>query len=279
MKTFAEMLALYKSTIDSNRSLKASTRKYYSECITYGMRCWPGLETRDVATISKFDCLAWNMRLKYAPTRMNGIHQQFRAIFGLAVEMELIKENPMCKIKPTRVRVSPPKIPTAEQICKLLECISWNPHAKRGLRMIKFMLYSGRRIGECRKLTREDITEHGMRVVDTKNGETVVFPILPELRELLKELPASGPLFKIKNPRRLLQEACTRLGLPRLTNHHLRHLFATRAIECGVDIPTVARMLGHKDGGALCLKRYNHVGDEHMRAKAETVRFNPVPTR
>jgi hypothetical protein len=30
-------------------------------------------------------------------------------------------------------------------------------------------------------------------------------------------------------------------------------LFATRCIESGVDIPTVSRWLGHKDGGALAM--------------------------
>jgi integrase len=36
----------------------------------------------------------------------------------------------------------------------------------------------------------------------------------------------------------------------------LRHLFATRCIETGVDIPTVSRWLGHKDGGGLAMKVY-----------------------
>jgi hypothetical protein len=31
------------------------------------------------------------------------------------------------------------------------------------------------------------------------------------------------------------------VGLSKLTHHDLRHLFATRCIESGVDIPTVAR--------------------------------------
>jgi len=44
----------------------------------------------------------------------------------------------------------------------------------------------------------------------------------------------------------------------RITHHDLRHLFATRCIEAGVDIPTVSRWLGHQDGGALCMKTYGH---------------------
>jgi len=38
---------------------------------------------------------------------------------------------------------------------------------------------------------------------------------------------------------------------PEVSHHDLRHLFSTRVIESGVDIPTLSRWLGHKDGGAL----------------------------
>jgi integrase len=53
----------------------------------------------------------------------------------------------------------------------------------------------------------------------------------------------------------------------------LRHLFATRCIESGVDIPTVSRWLGHKDGGALAMKTYGHLRDEHSQAMAAKVAF------
>jgi site-specific recombinase XerD len=53
----------------------------------------------------------------------------------------------------------------------------------------------------------------------------------------------------------------------------LRHLFATRCIENGVDIPTVSRWLGHQDGGALCMKTYGHLRDEHSTNEAEKVLF------
>jgi integrase len=34
-------------------------------------------------------------------------------------------------------------------------------------------------------------------------------------------------------------------------------------IESGVDIPTVSRWLGHKDGGALAMRVYGHLRQEH----------------
>jgi len=60
---------------------------------------------------------------------------------------------------------------------------------------------------------------------------------------------------------------------------NLRHLFATRCIESGVDIPTVSRWLGHKDGGALAMKTYGHLRREHSIAQAQRVTFTPVPTK
>jgi integrase len=53
----------------------------------------------------------------------------------------------------------------------------------------------------------------------------------------------------------------------------LRYLFATRCIESGVDIPTVSRWLGHQDGGALCIKTYGHLRDEHSANEAKKVAF------
>jgi site-specific recombinase XerD len=53
----------------------------------------------------------------------------------------------------------------------------------------------------------------------------------------------------------------------------LRHLFATRCIESGVDIPTMARWLGYKDGGALLMKTYIHLLQEHSQRMAAKVSF------
>jgi hypothetical protein len=46
-----------------------------------------------------------------------------------------------------------------------------------------------------------------------------------------------------------------------------------------VDIPTVSRWLGHKDGGALAMKTYGHLRREHSIAQAQRVTFAPVLTK
>jgi hypothetical protein len=41
----------------------------------------------------------------------------------------------------------------------------------------------------------------------------------------------------------------------------------------GVDLPTLARWLGHQDGGALLARVYFHLADQHSRQMAERLRF------
>jgi integrase len=75
-----------------------------------------------------------------------------------------------------------------------------------------------------------------------------------------------------------MRRAAKIIGIQHISHHDLRHLFATRCIESGVDIPTVARWLGHKDGGALAMKTYGHLRNEHSLAMAQKVTFQAQPT-
>jgi integrase len=70
-----------------------------------------------------------------------------------------------------------------------------------------------------------------------------------------------------------LTAACAKVGAVRMTYHDLRHLFATRCIEAGVDIPTLSRWLGHSDGGALAMRVYAHLRKDHSLAMGEKVIF------
>jgi integrase len=86
-------------------------------------------------------------------------------------------------------------------------------------------------------------------------------------------------VFRVNECQKALDRACKKVGTGRITHHDLRHLFATRCIESGVDIPTVSRWLGHKDGGALAMKTYGHLRREHSIAQAQRVSFAPVATK
>jgi integrase len=64
------------------------------------------------------------------------------------------------------------------------------------------------------------------------------------------------------------------LSLPHFHHHDFRHFFATTCIEAGVDIPTISRWLGHKDGGALAMRVYGHLREDHSFAQIKRVTFD-----
>lgn len=88
--------------------------------------------------------------------------------------------------------------------------------------------------------------------------------------------PKTAKVFLVGECQKSMDRAAKRVGMDRITHHDLRHLFATICIESGVDVPTVSRWLGHKDGGALAMKTYGHLRDEHSVSAARKVSFAPV---
>ena len=113
----------------------------------------------------------------------------------------------------------------------------------------------------------------------TKNYESRVVPMTSALRALLLRLhvergaKSSDSISQIESAKKSLGNACRRLGYPHFTHHALRHFFATTCIESGVDIPTVSRWLGHKDGGALAMRVYGHLRTDHSSISAGRVMF------
>ena len=72
------------------------------------------------------------------------------------------------------------------------------------------------------------------------------------MAELPTRLPgnageARGRNLSMGERNEALAKVCTAVGISKLTHHDLRHLLVTHCIESGVDIPTVARWLGHKE--------------------------------
>jgi integrase len=82
----------------------------------------------------------------------------------------------------------------------------------------------------------------------------------PEQLELLP----TGVVAPVGKCLGTLQRACRELGFRPITHHELRRIFATWCVELGIDIPTIADMLGHADGGRLLLRRYRHLRTEHL---------------
>lgn len=166
---------------------------------------------------------------------------------------------------------------------------NYQAHALHAAEMARLMAFSGMRLREAATAQFEDVLEGGqrMRVRGTKSDSSErIIPIIPALANLLDEIrkrriaakkKIRGPILQTSTCLRALARACDRLKLPKITQHGLRHYFATICIESGVDVPTVSKWLGHADGGAIAMRVYGHLRDEHSITAAQKVTFGSAP--
>ena len=284
-----QMVECIKTFLDrsqTNPKLKARTREYHRETIALLRRTWPGFDALDVGQVTAEQCRAWATQIQATPTRrgksisaprFNGTLDTLRALFAIAIEQHFRYDNPALAV--TRMPVQQKKLvlPTAEQFNRLLEYLD-KRKTKAG-QLVRFLAYSGARLDEANHVLWADVSfERGeIRLHKTKGGAARTVPMIPEMREFLlalrSERPKAREVLEIGTIKNVLKQALQALEMPHITHHDLRHLFATRCIESGVDIPTVARWLGHKDGGALAMRVYGHLRDEHSKAMAQKVRF------
>ena len=245
---------------------KQSTRDYHQEIVALILEHWPGAPAVDLATITKATVTEFILKVAhFSASRFNAIVTVLRATIPAAGK---VKRRPVeCK---DRVILSP------DQLAKLFAELDRRPRSHGGL-VIRFLVNTGFRINEARQLKWADV--HLNRIIApgaiTKNGKPRTVPFVAGTSEVLGELRRVGdgvlvlPQAEVQTS---LRRACVVLGLPRLSHHDFRHMFATRCITSGVDIPTVARWLGHRDGGALLSRLYFHLIDEHSRAMADKVK-------
>ncbi len=68
--------------------------------------------------------------------------------------------------------------------------------------------------------------------------------------------------------------------LEKFGHHDCRHFFISMAVMAGIDNLTIARWVGHRDGGVLIGKIYGHLTDEHTHRQAQklVLSFNDAPS-
>ncbi len=292
--TFRQAADAYRSSVELNVHLKASSIAYRKQTIDALLSSWPGLAERKLADVTRRDCEQWaaGYAKRVHGTRFNNTLDTLRHIFELGIDRGLIHSNPATQVNKVKVTAKKLQLPSREEFTNLLKTVETSGAwcAKECADLVRFLAFSGCRITEAAHVEWKHvdgkkgmITIEGNPEIGTKNLERRIVPIIEPMRALLerladrdkepRNLERSTYVLHVVECREALETACKKLEIPKLTHHDLRHLFATRCIESGVDIPTVSRWLGHKDGGALAMKTYGHLRDEHSQAMAAKVSF------
>lgn len=234
-----------------------------------------------------------------------------RNVINRAIDDGLLPANPIAGLKPLKVTTQKRSLFNAADLDKIYEAIFQTrtnekmktvpvtQNADQFADYLRFLQFTGAREKEALRVKWADVDLDGGRVTigadgDTKNhkGRTVDFN--PKLAELLKDMhprraPDSQWLFPspqrgIKDiPARSFRESLnltrTAAGLPKFGFHDCRHHFISMAVMSGIDFMTIASWVGHQDGGVLIGKVYGHLANEHKKAMAEKMNFEPAATQ
>jgi integrase/recombinase XerC len=251
-----------------------------------------GLQIRN---IHSSHCERWSIERgqSLAPATFVKELETMRGVFRYAMQNGLILHDPSAGIKRPRVQNKRPGVPTREQLQKIITAVRGEAQGKGadGADLVELLAYSGLRLDEARSLRWQDVNfSGGVFTVTggergTKNYEHRTVPLFDAVRELLEKVKrqrgqvAPGDIIiKTASARKCLATACRKLKFPNFHHHSLRHFFTSCAVESGVDIPTIANWLGHKDGGALLMKRYSHLRQAHSIEQAKRVTFSEANT-
>ena len=164
---------------------------------------------------------------------------------------------------------------------------------------ILISLYTGLRLGELLALKWQNIDiKNKLIYIDksvgsiSQNHKTRIIESLPKTQSSIREIPISKQLFEIlkvlkqfriceyvvisHNGKRLMPRAyqksfenlLKKLKIKHYGFHALRHTFATRLLENGVDIKTISELMGHSSP-TITLNRYVHTNMQNKRKAME----------
>ncbi len=204
-----------------------------------------------------------------------------------AYDLELITTNPCSKIKRYIKKEKEIQVFTLQQQRKLEEyCKKSKDHRLFG---ILIALYTGLRIGELLALKWEDIDlkERTISVKKTilklknEEGKWINYLDSAKTKSSIRTIPIANNLYRLlmdykrnqksewvisskdnkgvnnRTYQNLFKKVLIKLQIPPLSFHSLRHTFATRAVESGIDVKTLSELMGHENT-LITLNRYTH---------------------
>ena len=294
-KLLTEWLEVYQK-----EHIKARTYSRYQGLIS--MHIVPTLGEKNIAEITRREVQEFltqqkkdgNMRNgeKLSSTSTNMMLSVLNLAFEYACDMEYIEEHPWARVRRTKAETKKIEAFTIEEQ-RAIE-IEISRSYDRRLHGILLCLYSGLRIGELLGLTWNDVDlERGViRITKTvyrekdENGiwqlcvdtpktkaSNRVIPLPEYIVDMLRQdydtartlyvvENTKGERMSIRSYQYIFEKLTERAGVRKLNFHALRHTFATRAIECGMDIKTVADIMGHQNA-SITLNRYAHCMLDH----------------
>jgi integrase len=282
IRTFEELMARY---LTEHAARQSQPRHYrgYTKSLTafFGGRTLAEITPK---LIVEYKNRRYAVGLK--PASINRELASLKKAFNLAVrEWEWCRENPVSRVSMERENNQRDRWLSVEEETRLLQaCAPWLHD------LVTFALHTGMRMGEILELRWRgvDFTRRTVMVVRSKNGERRTIPVNETVLHVMKQkakgrhlslitqadvsgdlvfLSRTGTALESGHLRRAFRLALKKARIEDFHFHDLRHTFATRLVQAGVDLYKVQRLLGHKS--PIMTQRYAHHYPESLRDGVE----------
>lgn len=220
-----------------------------------------------------------------------------RNVLRRAIDDGWLKRLPTENLRPLKWTPRKRQLFSATEInalCQAAKKVSKN--AREFADYIMLLAYSGARMAEALRLTWSDVNwkqkqltigadglskNHRSRVVDFNAELEKHLTAMNSRRapdtEWLFPSPQRGSVDRpSKTYRETLLLARKAAKVPEFGFHDCRHFFVSYCVMSGIDFMTIARWVGHQDGGILIGKVYGHLSNEHAQRQAQRVNFGPA---
>lgn len=195
-----------------------------------------------------------------------------KSVFSKAVEWGRLTVSPASKVKKLREDNQRTRFLTEEEIKRLY--LEATPKVAEFLTLA---LNTGMRRSNLLNLQWEDIDfKNGViHVLKTKSGKGYEIPINNDIRRLLEpkfHSNRTGKVLDSVNFRKDFEAVVKKSGIADFKLHDLRHTFASYLAMKGVDLYTIAQLLGHSD--IKMTQRYAHLSPNHKLLAINMLKFS-----
>lgn len=240
----------------------------------------------------------------YRDSSIKKVWEQFYQAFETAIKEDYIPKNPMLNVTKPKSRIASREIKslTVEDQMKFANYLFKPPIEKENFKNVFLIqMFCGLRIGETLTLSLDNIDlDNNLIYVDKtltidKDGKLALgnktktyagkryVPIPPFLKKYIKEqldyAKTNGTDFLFTYDNHLvhphsmntqLHRMMKNLNIPAISTHALRHTFATRSIEGGINPSALQKIMGHADI-KVTLNTYTTVFEKFKINEAEKI--------
>ena len=255
------------------------------------------VKTTDFRKVKEIDLLSYRSHLQYEKRYRTATTNQhiaaLRSFFGFLHNNSIIGESVIADLKPlSKPYIRAPEVPKRAHILKLFRMIDTsNDRGKRDFAILQLFVQCGLRLSEVANIECGDIVMDErkgiLRIAGGKGDQPREISLNKTARHALKAYLGVRPnisdtkklfISQLRRPlsRRsiyhLTKKYLEAAGIPDLSCHDLRHLFATNLYNRHKDILLVKEALGHKTLESTL--RYSHKTEAEIASAMEDSDLN-----